>query len=77
MGRPKKPPGEARGNGLRVRFTEAERAEIDAAASRAGQDISDWVRAVLLGAAREIRPPVAAKSKPRQARGGKNGSGQP
>lgn len=52
MGRPKLEPGAARGNRVQFRLTDAERAEVDAAALRVGQDLSDWVRAVVLDAAR-------------------------
>ncbi len=55
MGRPKKPPGEARGNTLRIRLTDAERAKIDAEAARHDMDPSAWARAVLLLAVTPVR----------------------
>lgn len=49
MGRPPKPPEERKAAELRIRLTEAQRAELDAAA---GQDTSTWARDVLLRAAK-------------------------
>ena len=49
MGRPPKPPEERKAAELRIRLTEAQRAELDAAA---GQDTSTWAREVLLRAAK-------------------------
>lgn len=48
-GRPPKPPEERKAAELRIRLTEAQRAELDAAA---GQDTSTWAREVLLRAAK-------------------------
>ena len=48
-GRPPKPPEERKAAELRIRLTEAQRAELDAAA---GQDTSTWARRVLLAAAK-------------------------
>lgn len=48
-GRPPKPPEERKAAELRIRLTEAQRAELDAAA---GQDTSTWARDVLLRAAK-------------------------
>jgi hypothetical protein len=49
MGRPPKPPEDRKAAELRIRLTEAQRAELDAAA---GQDTSTWARDVLLKAAK-------------------------
>jgi hypothetical protein len=49
MGRPPKAPDERKAAELRIRLTEAQRAELDAAA---GQDTSTWARDVLLRAAK-------------------------
>jgi hypothetical protein len=49
MGRPPKAPEERKAAELRIRLTEAQRAELDAAA---GEDTSTWARDVLLRAAR-------------------------
>lgn len=48
-GRPPKPPEERKAAELRIRLTQAQRAELDAAA---GQDTSTWARDVLLRAAK-------------------------
>ena len=48
-GRPPKPPQERKAAELRIRLTEAQRKELDAAA---GQDTSTWARDVLLRAAK-------------------------
>jgi hypothetical protein len=56
MGRPPKPEGEAKTNTLRIRMTDAERAELDTAASRAGEETSTWARALLLAGARGPAP---------------------
>jgi hypothetical protein len=73
-GRPKKPEGEARDNILRVRLTDAERAEIDRAAQGKGLESSTWARFELLGLARqaaqsrnpgvEDEPPARPKTAP-------------
>jgi hypothetical protein len=51
MGRPPKPPKDVKSHAVRVRLTKAERAKIDRAAKRAGEDVSAWARAALLAAA--------------------------
>jgi hypothetical protein len=51
MGRPKKPADKVRVNVLRIRLTDAERAQLDSAAQRQGRDTSSWARAVLLALA--------------------------
>lgn len=51
MGRPPKPPGEARTAELRIRLTPAEREALDATAKARGEDTSTWARAVLLALA--------------------------
>lgn len=51
MARPEKPPEERKENVLRIRLTDAERAELDMAAYG---KTSSWARAVLLRAARRI-----------------------
>ena len=48
-GRPQKPPEERKTAELRIRLTEVQRSELDAAAS---QDTSTWARNVLLRAAK-------------------------
>jgi len=48
-GRPPKPPGERKTAELRIRLTEAQRAQLDAAA---GEDTSTWARELLLRAAK-------------------------
>jgi hypothetical protein len=49
MGRPPKAPRDRKESILRIRLTDAQRAELDAAA---GQDTSTWARDVLLRVAR-------------------------
>jgi len=44
MGRPPKPPGEAKSQVYQLRLTEAEREQWEAAATRAGQPLSTWIR---------------------------------
>jgi hypothetical protein len=53
-GRPKKDPGEVRSNVLRVRLTEEERAELNAAAAAKGLETSSWARSELLALARKL-----------------------
>ena len=64
MGR--KPLGEvSKSHMMRVRMSESERAEIDAAASASGQTTSAWARDLLLTAARAVpSKPPAKKRKP-------------
>jgi predicted HicB family RNase H-like nuclease len=50
IGRPKLPKRERRGKLLGVRFTDAERRELDAAANAAGKTLSQWARDTLLDA---------------------------
>jgi hypothetical protein len=57
VGRPKKTPGEARDNILRIRLTDAERAELDAAAESKALDTSAWARSLLLELARKRQDP--------------------
>lgn len=52
LGRPKLPKRQRKGNLLGVRFTDAERKELDAAADAVGATLSTWARDVLLAAAR-------------------------
>jgi hypothetical protein len=54
--RPKQPPGEARGNVLRIRLTTQERQAIDAAARAAGLESATWARAKLLALAAAAVP---------------------
>jgi len=54
MPRPKKPAGEVRENVLRIRLTEAERKQIDAAASAKHLDSSAWARSELLNLAQRV-----------------------
>lgn len=54
MNRGRKPfSGEAKGNTLRIRLTESERAELDRVAHDAGKGTSTWARDALLDLARE------------------------
>jgi uncharacterized protein (DUF1778 family) len=50
FGRPPLPEGAAKTVVVRARVSEAERAQITAAAQREGQKLSDWVRKTLLDA---------------------------
>jgi len=52
-GRPPKAKGTAREGRLFCRLLKSELREIEAAAKRAGTTQSEWVRGVLLGAAKE------------------------
>jgi hypothetical protein len=52
-GRPKKDPDEVRSNVLRVRLTEEERTELNAAAASQGLETSSWARSALLALARK------------------------
>lgn len=52
-GRPKKPPGEARDNVLRIRLTDEERKAIDDAAKEHALDSSAWARMELLALAKK------------------------
>ena len=52
LGRPKLPKRERKGKLLCVRFTDAERRELDAAAKALGASLSEWARLALLVAAR-------------------------
>jgi hypothetical protein len=56
-GRPKNPAGESRENILRIRLTEAERAELDAAAQAKALDTSAWARSALLELAQKRAAP--------------------
>lgn len=51
IGRPPVPKKLAKATLLSVRFTEAERAEIEKAAKRDGVGLSEWARRVLLATA--------------------------
>ena len=53
-GRPPKPEGGARNDVLRVRLTDEERKQLDAAANERHLDTSTWARAELLTIARNI-----------------------
>jgi hypothetical protein len=53
-GRPKKAPGEARSNGLRILLTDGERAELERAARSLALDTSTWARTELLKLARAM-----------------------
>lgn len=52
IGRPKLPKGERKGKLLGVRFTDAERKELDGAADAVRATLSTWARDVLLAAVR-------------------------
>jgi hypothetical protein len=54
MARPPKAKGEARGNVLRVRLTEAERQALDEAAKSKGLETSTWARSELVARARQL-----------------------
>jgi len=54
MARPKKKPGTARTNTLRIRLTEEERKLLDQAAQVRGLDSSTWARSELLTLARKV-----------------------
>ena len=47
-GRPPKAPGEAKASTFSVRLTTEERAQVEAAAERAGLKASEWARRTLL-----------------------------
>jgi hypothetical protein len=51
-GRPKKAKGDQRTDTLRIRLTDSERAELDAAAKGRGLETSTWSRMLLLESAR-------------------------
>lgn len=53
-GRPKKPPGEARGKLFQIRVTEEERTLIEQAANVKSLDASAWARSELLSLARKV-----------------------
>jgi hypothetical protein len=53
-GRPKKPEGESRGNVLRIRLTDDERAQLDQAAAARSLETSTWARSELIALARKI-----------------------
>jgi hypothetical protein len=55
-GKPRKPDDERRGNVLRIRLTEQERAAIDAAAKEKGLETSTYARMELLALAKKVRP---------------------
>jgi hypothetical protein len=50
-GRPKLPKAERLSSTVIVRMSNAERKVIDAAADSAGEKLSEWIRATLIGAA--------------------------
>lgn len=52
-GRPKKTKEERRTNVLRIRLTQAERDQLDAAAAGKSLDVSAWGRSILIEAARK------------------------
>ena len=54
MGRPKKIPGEARDNILRIRLTDEERAVVDEAAQAKSLDSSAWARSLLIEQAKNV-----------------------
>jgi uncharacterized protein (DUF1778 family) len=53
-GRPKKPEGSARGNFLRIRLTEEERALFDQAAKTKSLETSTWARSELVAIAKKL-----------------------
>ena len=54
MARPKKAEGESRGNVLRIRLTEGERALLDQAAKAKSLETSTWGRSELVALARKL-----------------------
>jgi hypothetical protein len=52
LGRPAFPKGKARGKHLSLRLRPDEQREVEAAVTRSGKSKSDWLRDVLLAAAR-------------------------
>lgn len=56
-GRPRVPKKLAKGSLLSVRFSESERAALDAAAERDGVKLSEWARRALLAAAQSPNGP--------------------
>jgi hypothetical protein len=54
MARPKKTAGETRGNVLRIRLTDAERALLDTAAKSRSFETSTWARGELIARARKV-----------------------
>ncbi len=56
MGRPPLPEGAAKAGRLYCRLLESEVGEIEAAAQTAKKSKSDWIRDVLLAAARARKP---------------------
>jgi hypothetical protein len=55
---------EAKYSQLRIRLTEAERAELDRVAHDAGKGTSTWARDALLDLARDAESPKRTKQKP-------------
>jgi hypothetical protein len=55
VGRKKKPETGRRGDTLRIRLTDAERAYLNEAANSRGLETSTWARMELLALARRIR----------------------
>jgi uncharacterized protein (DUF1778 family) len=51
MGRPPKPADDVRGDVIRLRVTRAEKRTMENAATKAGKDLSAWLRSLALDAA--------------------------
>lgn len=64
LGRPPLPAGDVRNVRLTIRFTEMEDGEIDRAIEESGKLKSDWIRDVLLEAAR-VHATTKKRSSPR------------
>lgn len=61
MGRPKLPPGEAKGTQIGVRFRTTDDRRINELVEKSGQNKADWVRNAAI--AESKKPPVWVKSK--------------
>jgi hypothetical protein len=72
-GRPKGPTGTARGNVLRIRLTDEERAMLDEAAAAVTLDTSTWARSELLALVARLTAQVG-KRKPRPTKADGSGS---
>jgi hypothetical protein len=55
LGRPKLPKGEAKTEMVRARVTKAEYVAVEAASKSENKELSEWVRDIMLRAAREAK----------------------
>jgi hypothetical protein len=74
MPRPKLPTAEFRGNVLRIRLTDDERAVLDAAATGVGYETSTWARVVLLATATAVRQRAAKQARRKGSKSGERRS---